>query len=250
MSENENDRSTRTRRSFLRGTATTGAAVAGLSAPGAAAGSDSPPGDQPVLLVHGYADTKDSPWWEVVTKYLREVGYTEGEIYVLDLGDVPGTTTDSPREYAEEVKAKLEAVSDQHGSEVDIVGHSMGGLDSRWCIEKLDGAGYVDDLITLGTPHQGTYAAYLGHLTDGGRDMQPGSDFLEELNDGTLAEGVDYNAFWSSTDELIDPNEYASLPSPEDESVEVAHSTNSGHQEHMQLVFDRAVFEQYYRRLD
>jgi triacylglycerol esterase/lipase EstA (alpha/beta hydrolase family) len=126
----------------------------------------------------------------------------------------------------------------------------MGGLDSRWCIEKQAGARYVDDLITLGTPHQGTYAAYLGYVTPGGRDMLPGSPFLSELNDGTLAEGVDYHAYWSHADELIDPSEYAKLPAPERDSVEVARNANTGFQEHVQLVYDRTVFEQYVEYLD
>lgn len=241
--------STSTRRSFLRRTAV-GGAMLGFSTVDSAAAADAPPGSEPVLLVHGYADTGDTPWWKVVERYLIDVGYSADEIYVLSLGDVPGTTTDSPAEYAAVVGERLKVVSEAHGSRVDVVAHSMGGLDSRWCVEKGDGAEYVDDLVTLGTPHQGTYAAYLGLLTEGGRDMTPGSDFLEELNDGALAEGVEYTALWSSADELIVPSEYARLPSPEVDSVDVAWNVNSGFQEHIQLVYDRRVFDRYYRLLD
>ena len=248
--------STPTRRSFLQRAAVgVGAGALGLGAVGTAsatrgADSDGPPGDEPVLLVHGYMDTGDSPWWDVVTQYLIDVGYEEGDVSVLSLGDVPGTTTDSPEKYADAVGDRLESMHDEHESEVDVVAHSMGGLDSRWCVEKQDGARYVDDLVTLGTPHQGTYAAYLGYRTPGGRDMVPGREFLEELNDGTLAEGVDYHAYWSRADELIDPSEYAKLPAPERESVEVARNDVTGFQEHIQLVYDRTVFEQYYEYLD
>lgn len=247
MAENEPNV---TRRSLLKRTATTGAAALGLSAVGAASASDTRPGDEPVLLVNGYSDTEDTPWWDALESYFREVGYPDESIHRADLGDVPGTTVNSPTEYAKVVEGRLEAISNEHGSEVDIVAHSMGGLDSRWAIEKRDAAKYVDDLVTLGTPHQGTYVAYFGALTDGGRDMIPGSEFLEALNDGTLAEGVEYLALWSSADELIDPDEYASLPDPEAESVDVAHSENSGYQEHIQLVYDRGVFEQYIDFLD
>ncbi|WP_254536018.1 alpha/beta fold hydrolase [Halomarina litorea] len=208
------------------------------------------PGPEPVLLVHGYGDTGETPWWEVLGGYLRDVGYPDSAIHVLSLGDLPGTTTDSPEEYAEAVKARLESVRDDHDSRVDVVAHSMGGLDTRWCVEELGGAHLVDDLITLGTPHQGTYAANLGALTEGGRDMRPGREFLTDLNDGSLAEGVSYTALWSRADELVVPSRYAALPEPELSSVESARNRVTGFQEHVQLVFDRAVFDQYYRRLD
>lgn len=241
---------TATRRSVIKGAAATGATALGLSTVGTAAAGDGPPGDEPILLVHGYADTHDSPWFDVLTKYLEEEGYDRDRIYILDLGEIPLTTTDSPRKYAEEVKKKLQSISDEQGSDVDIIAHSMGGLDSRWAVEKLGADRYVDDLITLGTPHQGTYVAYLDVVTPAGRDMDPGSDFLTELNDGQLAESVDYLAVWSSADQLIDPDEFATIPDPEADSVDAARNDNSGYQEHIQLVYDRTVFEQYYRFLD
>ena len=245
-----NDTEPTTRRSVLRGAGVAAATAIGVSTVGTAVADDGSPGDEPVLLVNGYADVEDTPWWDVLESHFREVGYADEDVHRADLGDVPGTTVDSPTEYAEVVADRLATIGDEYGREVDVVAHSMGGLDSRWAIEKLDAARYVDDLVTLGTPHQGTYVAYLGALTDGGRDMIPGSDFLTELNDGTLAEGVDYLALWSSADELIAPDEYAALPDSVAASVDVAHSENSGYQEHIQLVSDRDVFEQYYRFLD
>lgn len=241
--------STLTRRRFLR-SVSVGDTTLGVPAIGSVAATETRPGSEPVLLVHGYGDTGETPWWDVVTGYLTDVGYPEEEIYVVNLGGLPGTTTDSPTEYADVVGYRLKTISERHESRVDVIAHSMGGLDSRWCIEKQGGAQYVDDLITLGTPHQGTYASYLGILTEGGRDMIPGSTFLEELDDGTLAKGVAYTALWSSIDELIDPSTYAKLPTAEASSVDVARNTNSGYQEHIQLVYDREVFDRYYEYLD
>lgn len=42
------------------------------------------------------------------------------------------------------------------GEPVHIIAHSMGGLDSRYMISKLDMADRVLTLTTLGTPHRGT----------------------------------------------------------------------------------------------
>lgn len=243
----ENETAT-TRRSVLKGMAATGTTVLGLSSVGTAVAGDSPPGDEPLLLVHGFLDTGETPWWDVLTGYLQDIGYSSDEIYVISLGDIPLTTVDSPMDYADAVEDQLKRISDVHESRVDIIAHSMGGLDSRWAIEKQGAAQYVDDLITLGTPHQGTYAAYLAYITPGGRNMIPGSEFLTELNDGRLADGVSYTALWSSCDELILPDEYAKLP-PLD-STGVARNTDAGCHLHIDLVYHREVFEQYVAFLD
>mmetsp|Transcript_345 Transcript_345/g.705 ORF Transcript_345/g.705 Transcript_345/m.705 type:complete len:256 (-) Transcript_345:88-855(-) len=39
---------------------------------------------------------------------------------------------------------------------VTLVGHSQGGLDARWALSQLDGAGVAHTLITIGTPHRGS----------------------------------------------------------------------------------------------
>lgn len=229
-----------TRRGFL--TAVAGTGFAGASTIVGSARESAPP----VVLVHGYADNGQTPWWDRLESHLHRDGYSRSDVHSISFGDVPGTTVDSPRQYAETVEAELEHLADGNPP-VDIVAHSMGGLGSRWCIERLDGAAHVSDLVTLGTPHQGTVAAYLGIVTPGGRDMVPGSDLLETLNGGRLAPGVRYTALWSSTDQLVLPSDRGTLPvellGGGDENV------NTGRQEHIQLVADRRVYRQYRDRL-
>ncbi|MCW2925117.1 MAG: Lipase [Thermoleophilia bacterium] len=41
------------------------------------------------------------------------------------------------------------------GGEVDIVGHSEGGLMARWFVKELGGADVVRHVVTLGTPNRG-----------------------------------------------------------------------------------------------
>jgi triacylglycerol lipase len=45
---------------------------------------------------------------------------------------------------------------------VNIVAHSMGGLDARHAIARLGLHGRVASLVTIGTPHRGTPLADLG----------------------------------------------------------------------------------------
>jgi triacylglycerol lipase len=48
------------------------------------------------------------------------------------------------------------------GERVHIFAHSMGGLDARWMISKLDMAEHVLSLTTIGTPHRGSSFADWG----------------------------------------------------------------------------------------
>lgn len=52
-----------------------------------------------------------------------------------------------------------------HADKMNIVAHSMGGLDMRYAITKLDLAPYVESLTTVATPHHGTALADLGMKT-------------------------------------------------------------------------------------
>lgn len=117
--------------------------------------------DRPVVVIHGYADTKRSAWWKELGLRLREAGYDRSDIYMIDLSKdgIPGTSIDSPQRYAEELEKRVDGIledrrskNDDGTEEVDIIAHSMGGLDARWYIEKLGGAENVNKLITLGTP--------------------------------------------------------------------------------------------------
>ena len=82
------------------------------------------------------------------------------------------------------------------GSTINIVAHSMGGLISRYLIEKgpsdpnIDDnwAARVDTLMMLGTPNHGTWEAYVGQLSPlfgdwatSAAQMTPGSSFLDSL---------------------------------------------------------------------
>jgi hypothetical protein len=134
---------------------------------------------------------------------------------------------------AQELKEKLEnaGLGAGHGKTLHIFAHSMGGLVSRWMIEKEDGNQMVSRLFQFGTPNQGsplssvyemttvllTYAVngaaflqpYLATLRIAGKwldklfvtleQMSPSGKFLkEELNDSTDP-GVPYSIIAGNT---------------------------------------------------
>lgn len=215
---------------------------------GIGGGGESP--DKPVLLVHGFMDTTDTFWWWVLEERLKnDANYDEDQIYRINLEPIVGLTLDTPKDYATLLEDKVLNISNKTNKKVDIIAHSMGGLVSRWFTEKMGGQPFVDDLVTLGTPHQGTDVAKLGFFTGGGQAMFPESDFLKKLNgDDKLAPGIDYTAIWGGWDEAYLKQERAKIPADlrngADVEIKKAKRTT-----HLALVWRKKVFKKYKDRL-
>lgn len=219
------------------------AAVMGqVSAPAA-------PGQQPIILVHGYMDSGDAMVMPILKENLVRIGYSASDIYTISFGD-PLTTIDSPDVYAAVLLPYVKQISEAYESKVDLVCHSMGGLVARWCVEKLGGDQYVDDIVTLATPHQGTLMSLVMYWTPACQAMTPGSDFLKALNDGMLAAGVEYTAVYALLDEIVTPNSYAMIPSPEIESVAKARNIEAEFVEHIACATLASVLDKWKAYLD
>lgn len=208
------------------------------------ASAPTPPGQQPIILVHGYMDSGDAMVMPILKENLVKIGYRASDIYIISFGD-PLTTIDSPDVYAAVLLPYVKQISEAYGKKVDLVCHSMGGLVARWCVEKLAGDQYVDDMVTLATPHQGTLMSFVMYWTSACQAMAPGSDFLKALNDGTLAQGVEYTAVYALLDEIVTPNSYAMIPSPEIKSVAKARNIEAGFVEHITCATLTSVLDKW-----
>lgn len=63
---------------------------------------------------------------------------------------------------AENWVSLIQKFCEQHGYEkVNVVAHSMGGLDMRCALSKMDAAEYVESLTTIASPHHGSSLADL-----------------------------------------------------------------------------------------
>jgi triacylglycerol lipase len=163
--------------------------------------------DTPVLLVHGYAHN-ESGWW-VLDRRLRQAGFTSiHRLNYLPLGSgIP--------QLAERLDARVEEICDLTGSQtVHVVGHSMGGILLRWYVQELGGDRRVDTAITLGSPHEGTLAAWLWPERTA-RDMRPGSSVISRLSAGARRSPVRWVSIYSDADLLIRPRSAARLRAPE-----------------------------------
>jgi len=95
------------------------------------------------------------------------------------------------------------------GGRIDLVGHSLGGLVARAYLQELGGARRVDQCITLGTPHRGTYNAYwLSSRV--GRELRPDGALLARLEASRLAAArVRFLSVIAGSDNLVLPRVFS-----------------------------------------
>ncbi len=98
--------------------------------------------------------------------------------------------------------------------QVEIVAHSLGGLVVRLALTEMGLAPCVRLLITLGTPHAGTFAARFADTLNT-RELRPDSCLIERLNRQPWPEEVAGVSFWSQSDLMILPPQSAVLEGTE-----------------------------------
>jgi hypothetical protein len=96
---------------------------------------------------------------------------------------------------------------------VHVVGHSLGGLVARYYVQRLGGDARVHTLVTLGTPHEGTYVAHaVPHRLV--RQLRPGSDVLRELNGPAYGCRTRFVCIYSDLDQIVVPQRSGRLEHP------------------------------------
>ncbi|GHH89882.1 esterase/lipase family protein [Streptomyces capillispiralis] len=175
----------------------------------------------PVVLLHGFIDNRS------VFVLLRRSLAQHGRQQIESLNYSPLTC--DVRIAAELLGRHIEQVCERTGSrQVDVVGHSLGGLIARYYVQRLGGDTRVRTLVTLGTPHSGTRVAPLANAHPIVRQMRPGSPVLEELALPAPGCRTHFVAFWSDLDHIMDPLEAACIEHP-DLSVENVRVSGVGH---------------------
>lgn len=175
----------------------------------------------PVLLVPGWYD--EAANLAPLAARLERAGWPASRVLAISFEDPVG----SNEEHATEVAAAIADLRERTGArEIDIVAHSMGGLAVRVALEDTIVASAVRRVVFLGTPQRGTWVAYLA-WGDGGKEMEPDSEFLNELNRGNpLPESVSALTVRTPLDTRVVPGGSATLPGALD--VEVCCPTHPG----------------------
>lgn len=189
-----------------------------------------------VVLVHGFVCNRGlwNPWM----RELRRRGIPH---VAVNLEPVFGSIDD----YLPHIDAAVRQVAMATGRPPLVVAHSMGGLAvRRWWAGH--GAGTpLARVITIGSPHAGTWLARFG-ATHNGRQMRRGGDWLAELASAErLARGAQpyasFTCFYTHCDNIVFPPSTATLPGADNRHVPGC--------AHVDLVFQPAVFSEACRWL-
>ncbi|MFM6182018.1 MAG: esterase/lipase family protein [Dolichospermum sp.] len=157
----------------------------------------------PVLLVHGINDT--GAVFNKMALYLRKRGLS---VYTVNLQ--PNNGSEVLDKLAQQV-ANYIAATFAPEQPLDIVGFSMGGIVSRYYIQRLGGIDRIQRFITISSPHKGTVVAY-GTWLSGAVQMRPNSDFLNDLNsDVQMLNKLNFTSIWTPYDLMIIPAESSQL---------------------------------------
>ena len=161
------------------------------------------PARTPVVLVHGiYSTGRDM---ERLARHLRSQGCeVHAPTFTPNGGQTP--IENLARQLADYTARELP------GRRFDLVGFSMGGLVSRYYLQRLGGLDRVHHFVTLATPHQGTQWARLGALP-GWVQMRPGSEFLRDLaRDAAALRRVKFTSLYTPLDTIILPARSSDVP--------------------------------------
>lgn len=161
----------------------------------------------PIVLIHGVVDNRSI--FTLLRRGLRRRGF--GSTYALNYSPL----TDDIRSVAVRLGDLVEEVCEETGhDQVHIVGHSMGGLIGRYLVQRLDGDEHVHTLVTLGTPHSGTFPArFVPHPV--ARQMRIGGDLVTELAERAPGCRTRMVAVWSDIDQLVIPQSNARVEHPD-----------------------------------
>jgi len=129
-------------------------------------------GPRPIIVLHGYAMNRAN--FVALALRLRKAGL--GPVYGFEYWTL-GRVAAGARQlgwFVDEVLASTGA------AEVDLVGHSMGGVVARYYITLHGGDERVHNVITLGSPHAGTDLGGLG-IGHPARELVLGSKLIQRL---------------------------------------------------------------------
>ncbi len=167
----------------------------------------------PVLLIHGIFDTIRI--FDKMSRYLKKLGW---EVYSLNL--VPNYGILGLDKLAKQVADYVDKTFPPN-QPFDLIGFSMGGIVSRYYVQRLGGIDKVEHFITISSPHNGTLTAYASNLA-APKQMRLKSDFLSNLNqDIDLLEQINFTSIWTPYDAMILPARSSQVPVGRDIKIDV-----------------------------
>jgi len=161
----------------------------------------------PILMVHGMIDNRSI--FTLLRRGLRRRGF--GRVVSINYSPLTADVRVAAAWLAQEVES---LVVETGYERVHVIGHSLGGLIARYYVTRLGGDERVHTLVTLGTPHGGTFNAYAlpSNLC---RQLRPGSALMRELSAPVAGCRTRFVSYWSDLDQMIFPQRNAKMKHPD-----------------------------------
>lgn len=185
-----------------------------------------------VVLVHGFVCNRGlwNPWMHTLRRL--DLPFVAVNLEPV-LGDI--------EHYAAIIDAAVVRLEQSTGVPPLLVGHSMGGLAIRAWLRAYQADHRMRGVVTVGTPHQGTWLAY-GAFSPNGRQMRPDSDWLRALAaEEPASRRQRFLCVFSQTDNIVFPAHRAVLPGAAQRHVAAA--------AHLDLLHGPGVMPAVLRRL-
>jgi pimeloyl-ACP methyl ester carboxylesterase len=155
-----------------------------------------------VVFVHGFFCNRGfwTPWLE------KALG--RGHAFIaLNLEPLFG----SIENYAPQIEVAVEKLTRHTGLPPILICHSMGGLAARAWFHRYGAGARVHHIVTIGTPHRGTWLARFGH-GENSLQMRQGSSWLAHLGATPPARDSLFTCWYSNCDNVVFPTSSATLP--------------------------------------
>lgn len=155
------------------------------------------PGRRGVVFIHGYVCNRGL--WQ---RWLAELHRRQHPFVAVNLEPVWGSID----EYPQRIEQAVQRVTELTGLPPLVVAHSMGGLAARaWWRAMPNARSRVAHIVTIGTPHHGTWLARWGHTTNA-LQMQEHSIWLQSLAQSEPADiGTHFTCWHSEADNIVFP---------------------------------------------
>ena len=212
---------------------------------------------RPVLLIHGYSlsnDTSCSGTFDRMISQMRaegftgpfvRIGYYSGntgcDVNLRSWGNVGNSS--SWKTIAKAFSQYVYSTYTARGVAVDVVGYSMGGNIARGAVygASIRESGFsapirVEDVVTLGSPHNG--AAWYSNLCLWGQcsSLKPGSSDIAWLNRNGNPQGVggtDFTVIGSNGDWVVSASSATYMAVPAARKVVYANVPHTGSSNYM-----------------
>ncbi|MCG3189111.1 MAG: hypothetical protein LKCHEGNO_01364 [Burkholderiaceae bacterium] len=149
-----------------------------------------------VLLLHGFVCNRGlwNPW-------MRRLRLAGAPFVAIDLEPAFGSID----QYVASIDAAVSRLEKATSLPPIIVAHSMGGLAARAWLRQSRDQSRVHSVVTIGTPHAGTWLARFA-LTPNGRQMREGNVWLRELHRGETASTHSlFTCYFGHCDNIVFP---------------------------------------------